>query len=60
MSQLTLRADWRPVADLLAQYGYQLFRPDPQGRLVPISDPGFGAMSLPVPQWRRLLNDIAR
>ena len=27
----------------LAQHGYQLFRPDPQGRLVPITDPGFGA-----------------
>jgi Methyltransferase FkbM domain len=43
MSQLALGADRRPVADLLAQHGYQLFRPDPQGRLVPVTDPGFGA-----------------
>ena len=43
MSQLTLGADRRPVADLLAQHGYQLFRPDPQGRLVAVTDPGFGA-----------------
>jgi FkbM family methyltransferase len=43
MSQLALGADRRPVADLLAQHGYQLFRPDPQGRLVPATDPGFGA-----------------
>jgi FkbM family methyltransferase len=43
MSQVALGADRRPVADLLAQHGYQLFRPDPQGRLVPVTDPGFGA-----------------
>ena len=43
MSQLALGTDRRPVADLLAQHGYQLFRPDPQGRLVPVTDPGFGA-----------------
>ena len=43
MSQLALGADRRPVADLLAQHGYQPFRPDPQGRLVPVTDPGFGA-----------------
>jgi FkbM family methyltransferase len=43
MSQLALGSDRRPVADLLAQHGYQLFRPDPQGRLVPVTDPGFGA-----------------
>ena len=42
MSQMALGADRRPVADLLAQHGYQLFRPDPQGRLVPVTDPGFG------------------
>ena len=42
MSQLALGADRRPVADLLAQHGYQLFRPDPQGRLMPITDPEFG------------------
>jgi FkbM family methyltransferase len=43
MSQRVLGTDRRPVADLLAQHGYQLFRPDPRGRLVPVTDPGFGA-----------------
>ena len=43
MSQLALGADRRPVADLLARHGYQLFRPDPQGRLAPVTDTGFGA-----------------
>ncbi len=42
MSQLALGTDRRPVADLLAQHGYQLFRPDPQGLLVPVTDPRFG------------------
>ena len=43
MSQLSLGTDRRPVADLLAKHGYQLFRPDPKGRLVAVTDPGFGA-----------------
>ena len=43
MSQRVLGTDRRPVADLLAQHGYHLFRPDPQGCLVPVTDPGFGA-----------------
>jgi len=43
MSQRVLGTDRRPVADLLARHGYQLFRPDPRGCLVPASDPGFGA-----------------
>ena len=43
MSQQVLGTDRRPVADLLAQHGYQLFRPDPQGCLVPVTDSGFGA-----------------
>ena len=42
-SQLALGTDRRPVADLLARHGYQLFRPDPQALLVPVTDPGFGA-----------------
>jgi FkbM family methyltransferase len=42
-SQLALGTDRCPVADLLAQYNYQLFRPDPQGRLAPLTNPGFGA-----------------
>jgi FkbM family methyltransferase len=36
-------ADRRPVAQLLAAYGYLLYRPDPTGDLVPVTDPGFGA-----------------
>ena len=35
-------ADRRPVAQLLAGYGYLLYRPDSAGHLVPITDPGFG------------------
>ena len=42
MSQQSLGADRRPVAELLARHGYQLFRPDPRGRLVSVADPGFG------------------
>jgi FkbM family methyltransferase len=35
--------DRRPVAELLAGYGYRLYRPDADGRLVEVADPGFGA-----------------
>jgi hypothetical protein len=42
MSEQVLGTDRQPVADLLAQHGYQLYRPDPAGQLVPISDLGFG------------------
>jgi len=41
-SERALGTDRRPVADLLAQHGYRLCRPDAAGRLVPISDTGFG------------------
>jgi FkbM family methyltransferase len=34
--------DRRPVAELLAKYGYRLFRPDPVGRLAPLADIAFG------------------
>jgi FkbM family methyltransferase len=43
MSTLAVGADRGPVAELLAGYGYRLYRPDLIGRLVPIADPGFGA-----------------
>ena len=43
MSERARGIDRRPVAELLAQYGYLLYRPDLAGRLAPISDPGFGA-----------------
>jgi FkbM family methyltransferase len=55
MSELALGIDRRPVADLLDQYGYRLYRPDCSGRLVPIEGLGFGTdvfarpASLPVP-----------
>jgi FkbM family methyltransferase len=34
--------DRRPVADLLATYGYGLYRPDPDGALVPLTDAAYG------------------
>jgi FkbM family methyltransferase len=43
MSHLALGADRRPVANLLAQHNYRLFRPDSEGHLLPVTDPGFGA-----------------
>jgi len=43
MSTLAVGADRRPVAELLADYGYRLYRPDLTGRLVPVAEPGFGA-----------------
>ncbi len=42
-SRLAVGSDRRPVAGLLAGYGYQLCRPDQAGRLCPVTDPGFGA-----------------
>jgi FkbM family methyltransferase len=42
-SEQALGTDRRPVAELLARHGYQLYRPGPDGRLVPAGDPGFGA-----------------
>jgi FkbM family methyltransferase len=35
--------DRGPVAELLAGHGYRLYRPDADGRLVEVADPGFGA-----------------
>jgi FkbM family methyltransferase len=43
MSTLAVGADRRPVAELLADYDYRLYRPDLTGRLVPVAEPGFGA-----------------
>ena len=43
MSTLSLGTDRSPVAELLAGYGYRLYRPDMTGRLVPVAEPGFGA-----------------
>jgi FkbM family methyltransferase len=42
--------DRGPIAELLAGYGYRLFRPDAAGRLAPITDPGFGADVFAVPE----------
>ena len=51
MSAFALGTDRRPVAELLAGYGYRLYRPDATGRLIPVVDPGFGAdvFASPVP-----------
>jgi FkbM family methyltransferase len=42
-STFAVGTDRRPIAQLLAGYGYRLFRPDATGRLVSVTDPGFGA-----------------
>jgi FkbM family methyltransferase len=42
-SRFAVGTDRRPVAGLLAGYGYQLCRPDQAGRLLPVADHGFGA-----------------
>lgn len=44
MSVSAVGADRRPVAELLASYGYRLYRPDQTGHLIPVADdPGFGS-----------------
>jgi len=42
-STFAVGTDRRPIAELLAGYGYRLFRPDATGRLAPVTDPCFGA-----------------
>ncbi|HEX3960655.1 MAG TPA: FkbM family methyltransferase [Trebonia sp.] len=42
-SRVALGTDRRPVAELLARYGYQLHRPDLSGHLIQVTDPGYGA-----------------
>jgi FkbM family methyltransferase len=41
-SEAALGTDRRSVVELLAGYGYALYRPDAAGRLLPITDPGYG------------------
>jgi FkbM family methyltransferase len=55
MSRFAVGTDRRPVAELLAGYGYRLYRPDPAGCLVPVEDPGYGAdvFASPAPQGAR-------
>jgi FkbM family methyltransferase len=48
-SLLATGQDRRPAAELLAGYGYRLFRPDAAGRLAPVADPGYGADVFAVP-----------
>jgi hypothetical protein len=48
------------VADLLAQHSYQLFRPDPEGRLVPVTDSEFGADVFARPAMEEAADDITR
>ena len=42
-STFAVGTDRRPIAKLLAGYGYRLFRPDATGCLASVTDPGFGA-----------------
>ena len=42
-SRSALGTDRSPVAELLASYGYRLYRPDARGNLLEVDDPGFGA-----------------
>jgi FkbM family methyltransferase len=42
-SMRALGTDRRPLADYLAGYGYELFRPDRDNMLVQLADVGFGA-----------------
>jgi FkbM family methyltransferase len=42
-STFAVGTDRRPIAELLAGYGYRLFRPDATGHLASVTDPGFGA-----------------
>jgi hypothetical protein len=41
-SKEAVGADRRPVADLLTEHGYSLYRPDRKGVLVPLIDISFG------------------
>jgi FkbM family methyltransferase len=41
-SKTAVGSDRQPVADLLAKYGYGLYRPDGEGKLLPITDTSFG------------------
>jgi FkbM family methyltransferase len=41
-SSMAVGTDRQPVADLLAKYGYGLWRPDGDGKLVPTTDTSFG------------------
>jgi FkbM family methyltransferase len=43
MSTFAVGTDRQPIAELLAGHGYQLYRPDAEGHLIPVADPGFGA-----------------
>jgi FkbM family methyltransferase len=43
MSKSAVGTDRRPLAALLASYGYRLYRPDQKGCLVELADPGSGA-----------------
>jgi FkbM family methyltransferase len=40
---VAMGTDRRPIADLLAGYGYRLYRPDPRGHLVPVTSHEYGA-----------------
>jgi FkbM family methyltransferase len=58
-SRFAVGTDRRPAAELLADYGYRLYRPDLTGRLMPVADRGYGAdvFASPDPASRPLESD---
>ena len=54
-STLAVGTDRRPIAELLAAYGYLLYRPDRTGHLILVAEPGFGAdvFAQPAPEDAR-------
>lgn len=55
-SRSALGTDRRPVGELLASFGYRLYRSDAKGCLVEVEDPGFGSdvFASPASPARRL------
>ena len=43
LSETVIGESRQPIADMLREYGYEFFRPDESGNLVPSSEHGFGA-----------------
>lgn len=54
-SMTALGSDRRPVADLLAKYGYALYRPNRNGSLVPVADASFGSDVFACPADKRVV-----
>jgi len=56
-SMTAVGADRRPIADFLGDYGYNLYRPDRDGTLFPLTNVDFGRDVFARPSRRRLLED---